>query len=169
MVKRSTEILPKMERVLTICEENLSRNVRNAYDFELFKGLAKLFRHTANTYLVLSELEKTIQKASGLHFDNNQAAFDQLNDAIKIIEDNIAERYQVFGEVKATWEKSQFPKGMSAADKKYVHGRDQQRNFANRRADLSFMICDEEGLGLEDYLSSLKAYTAQYKLKYLVP
>jgi len=56
---------------------------------------------------------------------------------------------------------------MSTPGKKYVHARDQQRNFANRRPDLSFMICDEEALGLEDYLRNLKDYIEFYKTKYL--
>ncbi len=56
---------------------------------------------------------------------------------------------------------------MSTPGKKYVHARDQQRNFANRRPDLSFMICDEEALGLEEYLKNLKDYIESYKTKYL--
>jgi hypothetical protein len=56
---------------------------------------------------------------------------------------------------------------MSTPDKKYMHARDQQRNFANRRPDLSFMICDEEDLGLEEYLSGLSQYMQFYKNKYL--
>jgi len=168
LINRSQEILPQMQRVLSICEENLASGVKNGYDFELFAGLAKLFRHTANTYLSLSDLEKTIQKAAGLHFDDNQASCNELNRAVTIIEGNIAERNQVFSEIRNIWEKSQLPKGMSTPDKKYVHSRDQQRNFANRRADLSFMICDEEDLDLEGYLSRLKAYISSYKIKYLV-
>ena len=56
---------------------------------------------------------------------------------------------------------------MSTPEKKYVHGRDQQRNFANRRPDLSFMIYDEQLLGLEDYLADLKKYMAGYREKHL--
>ena len=31
-----------MERVLTICRENIMSGAKNGYDFELFEGLAKL-------------------------------------------------------------------------------------------------------------------------------
>jgi hypothetical protein len=167
LIRRSTDILPQMERVLAICKENLEGGVKNAYDFVLFTGLAKLFSHTAHTCLTLSALESSIAKASGLHFDNNQAAYDELTHAVEMIEANLAERNQVFGEIKTTWEKSQLPRGMSTPDKKYMHARDQQRNFANRRPDLSFMICDEEDLGLEEYLSGLSQYMQFYKNKYL--
>ena len=156
LIKRSNEIVPRMDRVLAICKMNLNIGVKNAYDFELFEGLA------------LSALEKSIAMAAKNHFDDNRATYNELNHATKIIEENLAERNLVFNEIKATWEKSQLPKGMSTPGKKYVHARDQQRNFANRRPDLSFMICDEEALGLEEYLKSLKAYMELYKTKYLL-
>ena len=167
LTKRSLEILPQMERVLTICHENITNGVKNEYDFDLFEGLAMLFTHTANTCLTLSELEKTIARAAKLHFDDSHATYEELNNAVKIIEENLADRTRVFNEIKTIWEKSQLPKGMSTSDKKYVHGRDEQRNFANRRPDLSFMICDEEALGLEEYLEDLQNYIDSYKEKYL--
>ena len=167
LIRRSNDLLPQMEQVLAICKENLEGGVKNAYDFELFTGLAKLFMHTANTCLTLSALENSIARAAGLHFDDNQSAYDELAHAVEMIEVNLAERDQVFGEINNTWEKSQFPRGMSTPDKKYLHARDQQRNFANRRPDLSFMICDEEDLGLEDYLKNLTQYMRYYKNKYL--
>lgn len=166
LIRRSNEILPQMERVLEICKMNIDNGVKNSYDFEIFEGLAKLFRHTANTCLTLSALERSIALAAKTHFDDSQATYNELNHATKIIEDNLAERNLVFNEIKATWEKSQLPKGMSTPGKKYVHARDQQRNFANRRPDLSFMICDEEALGLEEYLKNLKDYIEFYKTKY---
>jgi hexosaminidase len=169
MINRSREVLPQMERVLTLCDENLRNGVKNSYDFELFRGLAKLFRHTANTYLSMSALEKSIEQAAGTHFDNSQATYNELLHACDIIKENIDERNQVFAEIKTTWEKSQFPKGMSLPGKSYVHARDEQHNFANRRPDLSFMICDEESLGLEEYLTELQKYMLFYKNKYLQP
>lgn len=167
MINRSKEVLPAMERVLTICRENIVRGAKNGYDFELFEGLAKLFIHTANTYLTLSDIEKSVQKAAGLHYTDNHAVYDELNRAVSLIDGNLAERDSVYSEIKTTWEKSQFPKGMSTPDKKYLHARDQQRNFANRRPDLSFMICDEQALGLEEYRAKLIEYIGMYKSKYL--
>jgi hypothetical protein len=167
MVKLSNEIIPRMNRVLDICVQNRSDGAKNGYDFELFEGLAKLFRHNARTYLALSALENTITKAHKIHFENHKKAYSELNNAVAIIELNLLEREQVFNEIKTTWEKNQFPKGMSTKDKHYVHGRDQQRNFANRRPDLSFMIYDEQLLGIEDYLDRLKKYIDFYKERYL--
>ena len=167
MVERSRKILPKLERGLDICRMNLERGAKNPYDFEIFTGLTELFQHTARTYLALSDLEKSITLAHKSHFDNPEAAHAALEHAVVIVEKNLREREEVFSRIKVTWEKSQFPKGMSTPGKKYVHGRDQQRNFANRRPDLSFMIYDEQKLGLEEYLKNLQAYVGWYQNTYL--
>jgi hypothetical protein len=167
MIERSRKQLPRLDRALDICRTNLELGVRNSYDFELFTGLAELFRHTARTNLTLSALERAIGEAHRQHFESNQAAYAALERAARIIKENLAERESVFRKIKATWGKSQLPKGMSTPETKYVHGRDQQRNFANRRPDLSFMIYDEEQLGLEDYLTRLGSYMDWYKKTYL--
>ncbi len=167
MVDRSGKELPKMERALEICRMNLEAGAKNSYDFEIMNGLAELFQHTARTYLALSDLEKSITRAHRAHFDDPESAYASLQAAVVIVEENLKEREEVFSRIKATWEKSQFPKGMSTPDKKYVHGRDQQRNFANRRPDLSFMIYDEQLLGLEQYLEDLQAYVSWYQHSYL--
>jgi len=166
-VSASREILLQMERVENICRTNLALGVKNAYDFELFQRLAELFGHTARTYLALSQLERAITQAHQLHFPDHAAACAQLERAAGIVEANLAERAEVFEKFKGTWTKSQFPKGMSTPEKKYVHGRDQQRNFANRRPDYSFIIYDEQKLGLEDYQAKLRDYMKWYKGTYL--
>lgn len=167
LTARSAEIIPQMERVLEICSDNRNRRTKNLYDFELFEGLSRLFIHTAKTCLSLSELEKSVAHAASLHFDNNRATYNELIRATEIIEKNLEERGRIFNDIRIIWEKSQLPKGMSTSEKVYLHARDQQRNFANRRPDLSFMICDEEALGLEDYLEKLRNYMDGYKKKYL--
>lgn len=167
MVERSGKLLPRMERALDICRVNLGLGVKNSYDFELFERLAELFRHTANTYLALSDLEKAITQASRAHFNNHEEAYSALQHAANIIEKNLAEREEVFTRIKTTWEKSQLPRGMSTPGKKYVYARDQGRNFANRRPDLSFMIYDEQLLGLEEYQERLQIYMDWYSKTYL--
>lgn len=162
-ITAAREVLPRMARAREICRLNQKLGARNVYDFELFGRIAELFEHTANTYLALSRLENSITEAHRAHFDSPAGAFAALQRAAGIVEENLAERERVFKSIVATWEKTQLPRGMSTVEKKYVHGRDQQRNFANRRPDLSFMICDEQMLGLEDYLANLKKYMEWYR------
>lgn len=169
MIERSKEQLVKMERVLEICDTNTGLRVKHLYDFELFRRIAELFRHTANTYLALSALENTIAEAHRLHYQDHRSAYNALVQASEIAKDNLLERELVFARIKTTWEKHQFPKGMSLPGKEYLHARDRQRNFANRRPDLTFMIYDEQLLGLEDYIRDLSDYITWYKIQYLNP
>ena len=162
-VDSSRAILPRLSRVKDICQLNLKLGAKNAYDFELFGGLAELFEHTANTYLALSRMENAITDAHKAHFDNPAGALGALQRAARIVRGNLDERDKVFKSIVATWEKTQLPRGMSLPGKPYVHGRDMQHNFANRRPDLSFMIYDEQLLGLEDYLAKLNEYIDWYK------
>ncbi len=160
-------MLPLMERAALICRVNRERGAEHSYDLELYEGLAELFAHTARTYLALSALERAIGAAHEAHFASHEQALRALEQAEGLIGRNLEERAELFGRIKATWEKSQLPKGLSTPDKQYVHGRDRQRNFANRRPDLSFMIYDEQQLGLERYREELRQYMQWYRETYL--
>ncbi len=50
---------------------------------------------------------------------------------------------------------------------RFFHRQDRARHFAFRRADLSYLICDEEVLGLEDYREKLIEYIEYYRSLYL--
>jgi len=167
MLERSRAMLPNMQRVINICRTNSELGVKHRYDFDLFTRLAEIIAHNCRTYLALSELENAITEAHRRHFSSNQAAYRAFQRAERIIEENLAGREEVFARFKATWEQSQLPRGMSTPEKKYLHGRDQQRNFANRRPDLSFVIYDEQLLDLEGYLEKLREYMEWYKKSYL--
>jgi hypothetical protein len=162
-IDESRAIIPRMARARDICRINLELGAKNPYDFELFDRLAELFEHTANTYLALSRLENSITEAHEAHFNDPAGALAAMERGERIVRGNLAERDRVFKSIVATWEKTQLPKGMSLPGKPYVHGRDMQRNFANRRPDLTFMIYDEQLLGLEDYLADLEEYIAWYR------
>ena len=65
------------------------------------------------------------------------------------------------------WEKTRMPKGMSTPEKPYVHRQDRARHYASRCADMSYLIYDEQLLGLEDYLTKLRDYITWYRRLYL--
>ncbi len=167
MVERSKEQLEKMDRALTICRTNLELGVRHSYDFEIFVTIAELIKHTCQTYLDLAELEGAITQAHRQRFVSHRAAYEAMEQAAGIVEKNLAERDKVFNELVAVWQKARLPKGMSTADKKFFHRQDRARHFAFRRADMTYLICDEQMLGLEDYLKKLCEYMDWYKKTYL--
>ena len=67
----------------------------------------------------------------------------------------------------ATWEQVRLPKGMSTEAKPYFHRQDRARHFANRKADMTYLIYDEQLLDLEGYLKDLKDYNNFYKETFL--
>ena len=167
ILERSRLQYGRMQKAAAICRANLvMENVRHAYDFEVFLSIAELIAHTAKTYIDLADLEDAITNAHRARFASHRDAIDALNEAQRIVEDNLAERHKVYDDLVRVWEKTRLPKGMDTEDKKYFFRQDRARHFANRRPDMSYLICDEQMLGLEEYLAELKNYSQWYAETY---
>jgi hypothetical protein len=166
-IEASHEQLKNMERAREIIRANHKAGVRNDYDLELFTTIVDLVNHTCNTYLALSALEKAIKEAHNQRFLSHAAAYQSMENAVAIIDSNLLERQEVYQELVAVWGKTRLPKGLSTEDKEFFHRQDRARHFAFRRADMSYLICDEELLGLEDYKEKLLEYMEWYKKTYL--
>jgi hypothetical protein len=162
-VEESREQLRQMERALEIIRINKAADVKHPYDFELFTTIAELVSHTANTYLALSALESAIKEAHNQRYISYEATFKSLGDAAAIIETNLSEREKVYQNLVNIWEKTRLPKGYSTPGKEFFHEQDRARHFAFRRADMSYLIYDEELLGLESYQAKLLEYTEWLK------
>ena len=167
IVDLSREELVRMQRALEICNINIATGVKHSYDFEVFASRIKLNIHNCRTYLALSELEKAITEAHRQHFISHKEACGSLKNGVRIIEDNLAERDSVFRDLVATWEKTRLPKGMNTPEKKFFFQQDRARHFAFRRPDMTYLIYDEQLLGIEQYLEDLRKYMAWYKKRYL--
>ncbi len=166
-VQQSGDELAKMERALQIIQNNKNLNVKHDYDFEIYRTIAELVKHTCLTYLDLSELEHTITKAHSLTFIDKQQAYNQLAKAAQIVQSSLDRREKVFNDLVETWEQTRLPKGMSTAGKTYFYQLDRARHFANRKPDMSFLIYDEQLLNMEGYLKDLKNYMDYYKKTWL--
>jgi len=162
-VEESREQLKHMERAMEIISANRRAGIRNAYDLEIFSSIAKLVIHTCHTYLALSEIELAIKEAHSQRFRNHEATLGSLEKAVQIIESNLWEREKVYRELVSVWEQTRLPKGMSTDEKEFFHRQDRARHFAFRRADMSYLICDEEELGLEEYREELLDYIEYYR------
>lgn len=166
IVKQSQEMDTKMQRALEIIDSNLTSEVRNRYDFEVFRSMAKLIWHTTQTYKDLSELENLITQAHSKHFESHELAYAEMEKASDLIESSLKRRETVFDELVATWEKVRLPKGLSTTDKKYFFRQDRARHFANRLPDMEYLIYDEQQLDMEGYLQKLREYMGYYKELY---
>ncbi|MCZ2153123.1 MAG: family 20 glycosylhydrolase, partial [Bryobacterales bacterium] len=167
MVERSRAQLTAMARAMEICQANQKPGIRHGYDFEMFESMAKLIAHTARTYVALSEVERHIGRANRLHFISHAGSLAALNKAAETVEGNLRERDEAFNQLVATWEKTRLPKGLSTPEKKYFYQQDRARHFANRQPDMTYLIYDEDKLGLADYLTGLQGYIKWYENTYL--
>lgn len=166
-IEESRLQIRQMDRAMDIIHANQNAGIRNRYDLEIFSSIVQLVKHTCNTYLALSELELAVKEAHMQHFLNHEAACEALEHAVNIIDSNLTERDRVYRELVSIWEKTRFPKGMSTVEKVFFHRQDRARHFAFRRADMSYLIYDEELLGLEEYREKLLAYIDYYRSLYL--
>ena len=74
-----------MNGALAIIETNKTAGVKHPYDFEIFESVARLIRHTCQTYIDLSNLEYAIRTAHQLTFVNRDSAYYSLQNATKIM------------------------------------------------------------------------------------
>ncbi len=166
-INESNEQLKQIDRAAQIIQANKEAGIKNSYDLEVFTSIVDLLRHTCNTYLTLSNLEKAIKQAHNQRFISHSAAYSALEEAVGFIDKNLEERQKVYEDLVVTWEKTRLPKGLSTDDKQFFFRQDRARHFAFRRADMSYLIYDEELLGLEDYKIKLLEYMEWYKKTYL--
>src|SRR6266850_4793733 len=85
MIKQSNEMQEKMRQALHIIESNMNDGVKHLYDFEVFRTIANLISHTAQTYKDLSELEHLITQAHKVHFENHALAYQRLEEALAVV------------------------------------------------------------------------------------
>ncbi|MCF6332319.1 MAG: beta-N-acetylhexosaminidase [Draconibacterium sp.] len=166
-VAQSTSMLKKMDRALQIIYINQRLEIKNNYDFELFKTVAELIKHTCLTYLDLSKLEYAIRDAHKIHFVSHKEALNNLIKARGIIEQSLKRRETIYNDILKTWGETRLEKGMSTKSKQYFFEQDRARHFANRTPDMSYLIYDEQLLNLEGYLGQLNEYIDFYKTRYL--
>ncbi|MFT3702118.1 MAG: beta-N-acetylhexosaminidase [Agriterribacter sp.] len=166
-VRQSKLFINKMNSVISICNANLARDIDNKYDIEIFLSLANLIKHTALTYLDLSNVEQAIRNAHLQRFVDLQKSYSYLKEAENIITTSIERRQKVFNDLVALWEKTRLPKGMSTSAKKYFFEQDRTRHFANRVADMSYLILDEQQLDMEGYLTQLQQYMKFFHNRFL--
>ncbi|MGN6494150.1 MAG: beta-N-acetylhexosaminidase [Agriterribacter sp.] len=166
-VKQSEIFLDKMNTLINICNKNLERDIDNRYDVEIFLSLANMIKHTALTYIDLSQLEQAIKQAHQLRFVDLQQSYSYLQQAENIVKKSIERRQNVFASLVTLWEKTRLPKGMSTPTKQYFFEQDRTRHFANRAPDMTYLIIDEQQLDMEDYLIQLQKYMHYFHSRFL--
>ena len=152
-------------------QQNLAQADRNRYNLEVLLSLAALTGHHNRLLLGLKSIEDKLASARAAAVKNNpQQALGQLVSAYKLARSTVEERHQTFRSLQTVWEKSRFPKGQTMNGQKFVYVLDDTKDhWADRRADLSYLIAPEESIALEKWIKQLASLIQQYAKKNNIP
>ena len=151
--------------------QDMLRCNRNRYNLEVFLSLAGLTGHQERLLMGLKRIEDSLGSAHQAALSGHpKEAVGHLVAAFEQGQGIVAERKAIFTNLQAIWEKSRFPKGQEVNGRKFVHILDDVKDhFADRRADLTYMIAPEESIGLDRWMEDMKALIQAYLNKNHLP
>ena len=144
--------------------ENLGRAERNRYNLEVFLAFARFTGHHWRLLRGLASAEASLQEAGASDRDNKPAdAVGHLVEAYNTVEGLRSGGEAIFRDLRLVYEKSRYPKGRSVDGKTFFHQLDDTKDhWADRAADLSFMMQPERAMGFGKWLEELARVTQDY-------
>jgi hypothetical protein len=144
--------------------ENLANAERNRYNLEVFLSLAEFVAHYNRLVTGMRSVEDALTAAHDAAATNNpRGAFRHLMSARNQARDLLRDRRLAFDHLRVIWEKSRFPKGQEVNGRKFLHVMDDTKDhWADRRADLTYMLAPEESIGLDEWIPKLEAIAKEY-------
>jgi hypothetical protein len=130
---------------------------RNHYNLEVFLSLARFMGHHWRLFLDLARAEEQIKQGQALALENHaDQAISVLAGAYDTVDQLRKDGLKTYDELRIVFEKSRYPKGRPVGGRQFVHVFDDVKDhFADRRADLSYMLAPEDSLGLDRWLNEL--------------
>jgi len=145
------------DQLIAALETQMGLVDRNRYNVEVLFSLARFMGHHWRLFLDLARAEEQIKQGQGVALENHAAeAVAVLSAAYDTVDLLRKDGLKTFEDVQRTFEKSRYPKGRAVGDRHFVHVFDDVKDhFADRRADLSYMLAPEDSLGLNEWLKDL--------------
>jgi hexosaminidase len=145
------------DQLIAALETQMGLVDRNHYNLEVLFSLARFMGHHWRLFLDIARAEEQIKQGQGLALEDQVTqAVTVLSAAYDTIDQLRADGQKTFEEVQRTFEKSRYPKGRSVGTRRFVHVFDDVKDhFADRRADLSYMLAPEDSLGFDEWLKDL--------------
>ena len=171
LIEQAARLAVENDILKSRIHQNLTKADRNRYNLEVFLSLAELTGHHNRLILSLKSIEDKLTAArAAAEKDNREQAIGQLVAAYDQARNIVEERHKTFRALQTVWEKSRFPKGREVNGKKFVHVLDDTKDhWADRRADLSYMIAPEESIALEQWMKQLASVIQEYARKNNLP
>jgi hexosaminidase len=145
------------DQLIAALETQMGLVDRNHYNLEVLFSLARFMGHHWRLFLDLARAEEQIKQGQGVALENHVTeAVAVLSAAYDTVDQLRKDGLKTFEDVQRTFEKSRYPKGRAVGDRHFVHAFDDVKDhFADRRADLSYMLAPEDSLGLNEWLKDL--------------
>ncbi|MEW5974967.1 MAG: beta-N-acetylhexosaminidase [Acidobacteriota bacterium] len=152
------------DRLMHQIAENFSRASRNRYNLEVFLSLARLTGHHNHLILSLGQIESHLKAARDAGIRNqHEDAVGRLVAAYDLARRTVEDRRRTFEFLKHVWEKGRYAKGQEVAGRRFLHVLDDVKDhWADRRADLRYMVAPEESIGLEQWMQNLEKIIHEY-------
>lgn len=149
------------EQLVEALQGNFGRADRNRYNLEVFLALARFMGHHWDLILDLAKAENLIRQGQGLALSSHESEQKQglaaLREASQTVENSREQGLAVFADLTAVFEKSRYPKGQTVDGRKFLHVQDDVKDhWADRRADLSYMMAPEESIQLGAWAQELR-------------
>ncbi len=160
ILAKAPEVEKRLDQAILALQGNLGQVPRNRYNLEVLLSIAYFEKHFVQMLRQLQKVEDLLTQASD---DMRQERFEHLvsllTQAHNLVQESLDQRGDMFRDLKATWEKSRFPKGQSAGGRDFVHVLDDLKDHrADRRAGLDYMLEPLENIGLEAWNRDLADY-----------
>jgi len=153
------------DRLIERLLDALSRARRNRYNIEVLLSLAHLVRHFLSMLPAVAQAEGDLVAAAAAHADGNRAgAVGLMRQAGRRVGGVIDDLDATYRRLVAVWEVGRLPKNAPVGGRQFVHVMDDVKDhFADRRADLSYMIAPEQSIGLGAWRDGLDAVIEAYE------
>ncbi len=162
-IERARAEAERNEKLRFTLQSYLPKVQQNRYNLEVLLALAELQRHHIEMMLGLAQVEQDLLKASALAERDKAQAVGLLVKAHDTIDRLVSDLDTTYANLKATWEKSMFPKNRTVDGKPYLHIMDDVKDhFADRRVDIDYMIAPEQRMDLPGYRAKLSQLIREF-------
>jgi hypothetical protein len=159
------------DQLILALQSNIARVARNRYNLEVFLALTKFVRHHWRLLSAMAGAEESLVNAQdAASKQKHEAAVRHLVTAHNRIYRLEKNGEDVFEELVAIFERSRYPKGQSVGGRDFVHVMDDTKDhWADRTADMGFMMQPEHSIGLGEWQKKLVKVTRSYAQQHNVP
>lgn len=162
-IERARAEAERNERLRMNLQAHMTKVQQNRYNVEVLLALADLQRHHIEMMIGMAEVEQDLLKASALAARDKGQAVGLLVKAYDAVDRIAGDLDATYAGLKATWEKSMFPKNRTVDGKSYLYIMDDVKDhFADRRLDIDYMIAPEQRMKLPKFRDDLGKLIREY-------